>query len=603
VSRIRLKAAAELGKLLRLLRRFRPLLAPHRGKMLKAFVWMIGAIGAGLIAPWPLQMVIDGVLLDKRGSGALLWLDGWLPADREQLLLVSCVMVVVVALLHGLCTHRQRILAATVGHRVVSDLRMAVFAKLQRLSLAFHDRRGIGDLLLRMTGDVTLLRSILVPAVLDSSSRVLILLGMLTLMAVMDPWLTLIGVASLPLLALTTISFGSRIRSVTRKQRRKEGKIASVAGEALASVSAVQAYSRESAVIGRFHKQSNRSLRADLKALRLSEMMSRIVEVTLAVGTSLVLWIGVRRALVGGMSAGELIVFLTYLRSMYRPIQGLVRTAAKASKATACAERVLEILESDEEIQELPNAVPAPALGGDIVFDRVTFGYDADRPVLRDVSFRIRAGEKLGLVGPSGSGKSTILALLMRLYEPQSGRILVDGRDIRCFTLESYRRQIGVVLHDPLLFGVTVEENILDGRPDARPHEVVRAARDAGADVFVRNLPEEYTSVLGERGASLSRGQQQRIALARAMLRDAPVMVFDEPTTGLDVRTEGEVLRTLSSMARGRTCVWIAHALNQILDCSRVMVLRDGRIAQDGAPSALLNRAGAMQELFDGAWK
>jgi len=581
-----------------MLRRFHGLVRPHRGALARAVLWMLGALAAGLIAPWPLQIVIDGVLLGERQRGALRWIDGLLPPDRPGLLLVSCVAIVAAALAQGWCSQRHRILAASIGHRVLTDLRMAVFAKLQRLSLTFHDRRGAGDLLLRMTGDVALLRSVLIPALLDSLSRTLLLFGTLGVMAVLNPWLTLVGVGILPLLTLATFRFGARIRAVTRTQRRKEGKIASVAAEALASVAAVQAYSRESAVCARFHKQGDRSLRADLKALRLSEAMARTVEVTLALGTSLVVWIGARDVLRGAMSAGELIVFISYLRSLYKPVQGLARTAARGSKAMVCGERVLEILDSDEEVREHPNAVPLRTLRGDIVFDRVTFGYDPDRPVLHEVSFRVGAGERVGLVGPSGSGKSTILSLLLRLYEPQSGRILVDGQDIRCWTIDSYRRQISAVLHDPLLFGVTIEENILDGRPDAAPREVESAAAAAGAHEFIRRLPDDYASVLGERGASLSRGQQQRIALARAMLRNAPVMLFDEPATGLDARTEAEVMRTLARMARGRTCLWVAHDLRQILDCPRALVLRDGRVVQDGAPSSLLGKIGAMRQLF-----
>ena len=598
--RLELNALRQLRRLLALGRRFRPLLAPHRGSMVRAGLWMLGGIGAGLLAPWPIQLVVDGVLLDHKNRGLVRFITRFVPAEPTPLLLVACVLLVSLVAIQGLCTFRQQILAATVGHRVLSDLRLAVFAKLQRLSLSFHDRCGAGDLLLRMTGDVSLLRAILVPAALESVSRLLVLVGMLAFMATMDPWLTLIGIASLPLLGLTSMRFGARIRAVTRSQRRKEGKIAAVAGEALLSIPAVQAYSRESAVSGRFHKQSNRSLRADLKTLRLAESMARIVELTLALGTSLVLWIGTRRALTGALSAGELIVFLTYLRNMYKPISGLVRASARTSKAVACGERVLEVLDSKEEVREHPNAVPAPPLAGEITFDRVTFGYDRERPVISDLTLRIGAGERVGLVGPSGSGKSTILALLLRLREPQSGRILVDGRDIRCYTLESYRKQIGVVMHEPFLFGVTIEENILDGRPGASAEEVVDAARRAGADDFILALPGGYASTLGERGASLSRGQQQRIALARALLRNAPLMVFDEPTTGLDVRTEREVLATLAQAASGRTCVWIAHDLGQILDCARVVVLRDGRIVQDGAPSALLAEQGAMQQLFNG---
>jgi len=590
--------AGRLSRLARLFSRFGPLLSPHKRPLALAGACMVGFIITGLMAPWPVQMIIDGVLLERKKHGALLLVRPLLPSDRTELLLVCCVAVVIITSLRGLFDYGQNLLTAAVGHRVVADLRFSVFTRLQRLSLRFHSQRRTGDLLVRLTGDVSMLREILVPAVLDFLSQVLVVVGMLVLMVAMDPVLTLIGVAMLPLLAVATVRFGSRIREVSREQRKKEGKVATVAGEALASVAVVQAYSREDEVAARFSLQSDRSLTAGLRALRLEESLSRTVELTLAAGSALVLWVGGRRAMAGTLSPGELIVFLTYLRGIYKPVQAVVRIASKASKAVACGERVIEVLDSEEEVPELPDAVPAPPLSAEIAFENVTFGYEPGRPVLHDVSFRIAAGEKVGLVGPSGSGKSTILTLLLRLYEPQAGRILVDGADIRTFKLESYRSQIAVLLQEPFLFGVSVEENIRYGRPDAAAGEVLTAARAAGAHEFAASLPEGYDTILGERGTSLSRGQQQRVALARAVLRGAPVLVFDEPTTGLDARTEAEVVETLSEMAKGRTCLWIAHGLNQILGCPRVIVLRDGCIVEDGAPEALLEGTGPFQRLF-----
>ena len=315
-------------------------------------------------------------------------------------------------------------------------------------------------------------------------------------------------------------------------------------------------------------------------------------------GSCLVLWVGARRSLAGGMSPGELVVFLSYLRGLYKPTRDLVRIGAKANKAAVCGERILEILDSGEEVPEAPDAVPAPAFAGAITFEGVSFGYQEDCLVLHDLSFRIAQGERVGLVGPSGSGKSTLLALLLRLYEPRKGRILIDGVDIRRYRLESYRRQIAIVLQEPFLFGESVTENIRCGRPDATPEEIREAARAAEAQQFLEALPGGYDSTLGERGTSLSRGQQQRVSLARAVLRDAPVMIFDEPTTGLDPRTEAEVRRTLARLARGRTCIWIAHNLSQILDCDRVLVLREGRLVESGRPAELLSGVGPFQRLF-----
>ncbi len=589
-----------LARLGRLYRRFSPLLRPHRARLLAAGACMVGSIVAGLLAPWPVQMVLDGVLLGERGRGLLAWADALLPEDRLSLLAAGCLALVALTALRGLFSYGQRLLAAAVGHRVVSELRLAVFARLERLSLAFHDRRSSGDLLVRMTGDVSMLREVLAPALLDAVSRLLVLAGMVSLMAWMDPALTLVAVGMMPLLGLATLRFGRRIRAVARQQRRKEGRLAGLAAEVLASIAIVQAYSREKEMAERISRQSARGLRAGLKSARLEESLARLVELTLAAGSAAVLWVGASRALAGALSPGELVVFLAYLRGIYRPVESLVRTASRASKAVACGERIVEVLDSGEEIREAPDAVEPPASPGEVVFEDVTFGYDPARPVLAGVSFRIGPGEKVGLVGPSGAGKSTMLALLLRLYEPQRGRILVGGRDIRCFRLDSWRRQVAVVLQEPFLFSISVEDNIRVGRPSASREEVVAAARAAGAHEFVEALPGGYACVLGERGTSLSRGQQQRIALARAVLRDAPILVFDEPTTGLDGRTEAEVLRTLARIGRGRTVLWIAHDLEQILGCPRVVVIRDGRLAEDGSPKVLLERSPAFQGLVLG---
>jgi len=559
---------------------------------------MLAFIVTDLVGPWPIQGVIDGVLLGRHNRGFMLWFGGLLPSDRTRLLAVCCLAVVIIAGLRGLLSYGERILAESVGQQVVSELRVAIFAKLQRLSLAFHTKRRTGDLMVRLTGDVTMLREILVPMVLDFSTQMLVLFGMMIFMATMDLTLTLIAVAALPMLALATGRYGGRIREVSREQRRKEGKVATVASEALASVAMIQAYSREDEVAGRFMRQSDKSLSAGLRSLRLEESLARIVEMTIAVSSCVVLWVGARRSLSGGMSPGELVVFLAYLRGLYKPTRDLVRIGAKASKAAVCGGRVLEILDSREEVQEADDAVTAPALSGAIAFEEVTFGYQEDRPVLHDLTFQVAAGERVGLVGLSGSGKSTILALLLRLYDPLKGRILVDGVDIRRLQLESYRRQIAIVLQEPFLFGESVGDNIRCGRPGATAEEVRSAGRAAGVEQFVDALPEGYDSILGERGTSLSRGQQQRVSLARAVLRGAPVMVFDEPTTGLDPRTEAEVRKTLAHLARGRTCLWIAHSLSQIMDCDRVVVLREGRMAECGPPAALLSGVGPFRRLF-----
>ncbi|HEX9638343.1 MAG TPA: ABC transporter ATP-binding protein [Acidobacteriota bacterium] len=592
--------ATRLLRVLQTVRRFSGLLRPHRGRIAWASLAMLGSTVTGLLLPWPVQGVIDGVLLGRRDQGWLRWLGESVPSAPTALLLTCCGALILLTLLQSLFAYWQNLLTATVGHRVISTLRLEIFDQLQRLSLGFHRARRSGDLLVRLTGDVSMLREILLPALLEAASRFLILIGVLLLMGLIDFRLTVIVLLMLPLLLLSTIRFGSALRQVVRQQRRKEGKIAAVVGEALGSVAVVQAFAQEHQLATRFSRQNSRSLRAGLKSLRLEEKMARSVELTLAFGSALVLWFGGQRALQHSLSPGELIVFLSYLRSIYKPIQTLVRLSGRASKAVACGERILEVLDSKEQVTEPNDAEPTPKLSGGIVFDRVTFGYQDGLPALQDVSFSIAAGERVGLVGHSGAGKSTVLALLLRLYDPDQGRILVDGFDIRRLRLATYRSQIAVVLQEPFLFGISVAENIGFGRPEAEPHEIEAAARVAGAHDFITALPGGYDAVLGERGASLSRGQQQRIAIARAVLRRASILIFDEPTTGLDALTETEVRAALAQWSWNTTCIWIDHRLPPILDCPRVLVLQGGRCVQDGSPRHLVQAPGALQELFQG---
>jgi len=597
---IRLVGFGRVRRAVRQFLRFQPMLRAHRPRLAAAALCMLGFIATGLATPWPIQAVVDGVVLGRRDQGALAWFGPLLPDGAVSLLVWCCCAVVALAAARGLFSYGQNLLTASVGHRLVADLRLAIFDRLQALSLTFHGRARTGDLLVRMTGDIAMLREVLVPALLDTTSRVLVLLGMLAFMAVLDPAMTLIPLATIPIVAASSLRFGTRIRTHARKQRRNEGRIATVAGEALASMAIVQAYSRERDIAERFARQNRRSLRAGLRTLRLQESLGRIVEMTLAVASCAVLALGGTRALTGLLSPGELLVFLTYLRGMFKPIQQLVRTTSRVSKAVACGDRVLEVLDCGEEVVDLPGAADAPVFRGEIVFDRVTFGYDSERPVMREVSFRIAPGERVGLVGPSGAGKSTILSLLLRLYVPQQGRILVDGSDVRSFRLDSYRRRIGVVLQEPFLFGESVADNIRHGDPAADDRALRAAAAAAGAAEFVESLPDGYDTVLGERGASLSRGQQQRIALARMVVRNAPLLVFDEPTTGLDHATEVAVARTLARLSEGRTCLWIAHRLEQLMGCDRLLVLENGRLVEQGSPAALMSRGGAFRGLFAG---
>lgn len=586
---------------LRALQRWRHLVRPHRRLVALAVCAMIGGALAAVSIPWILQIVLDGVLAGRTDDGAFLVIGRWLPTEPMMLLLVAAGLFVGLTALKGVLAYTQNITAATVGQRIVSQLRLELFDRLLRLSPTFHARHRSGDLMLRLTGDISMLREVMLPSLLEASRQALQIAGALFGMLWIDPGMTAVALAVIPLLALTTARKGREIRSVVREQRRKEGRLASTANEALHSLLMVQAYSRIEGVVSRLARQSERSLGAGLRSLRLEEKLARAVEATLGIGMAATLLLGGWHAIHGLISPGELIVFLSYLRTLDKPVASLVRLTAKFGKGLASWERVAEVLEAKERVIESPDAHPIVAAKGEIEFRNVCFGYSPDAPVLRNISFKLRAGETVGLVGSSGEGKSTLLALLLRLYDPQSGQILFDGRDIREWKLDDYRRQLATVLHDPFLFGVSVANNIRAGRADASDEDLYAAARAAEADRFIELLPDRYDTQLGERGMSLSRGQQQRIAIARACLRQAPLLILDEPTTGLDAVNQREVRATLLTLAKQRTCLWIAHDLGQIRDLPRALVLNRGELAQDGDPKQLLAAAGQFRTLFGGA--
>lgn len=569
--------------------------------VLLALAAMVGGALAAVSVPWVLQIVLDGVLANRTDDGAFLVIGRWLPADPAALLLVAAGLFVGLTALKGLLSYTQNVTAATVGQRVVAQLRLQLFDRLLRLSPAFHARHRSGDLLLRLTGDISMLREVMLPSLLDGARQALQIVGALVGMLWIDVGMTAVALAVIPLLAVTTIRKGRQIRSVVREQRRKEGRLAGTAAEALHSLLLVQAYSRVAAVVARLARQSDRSLGAGLRSLRIEESMARGVEATLGCGMAATLLLGGWHAIQGLISPGELIVFLSYLRTLDKPVASLVRLVAKFGKGLASWERVCEVLEADEHVSDSPSALSIVKPRGEIEFRNVSFGYDPNAPVLREISFTIRAGETVGLVGPSGEGKSTLMALLLRLYDPQAGQILFDGRDLREWKLDEYRRQLATVLQEPFLFGESVGDNIRAGRGDADADQLRAAARAAEADRFIEALPAGYRTVLGERGTSLSRGQQQRIAIARAFVRDAPVLILDEPTTGLDPVSQREVRTTLLGLAQQRTCLWIAHDLGQIRDLPRALVLDRGRLVQDGEPKRLLTAAGAFRTLFGGA--
>ncbi len=566
-----------LRALRRLYRLFGPYLRPYRWRMLAAWGCMLGATAAYLAQPWPLKAIFDYALMPHPDHPPPAWLAG---LDSTTLVGLSAAAVLLIALVRGVFGYAQAYLAASVGQRLVADVRTRLFEHVQRLSPAFHDRHHSGDLLLRLTSDIQLLRDMLVNAVLLLTERALVVVAVAVIMLWMDWRLGLLGLAVIPLLLWVSVRTSGRIREAVRKQRRRESRTATHLAEALAAIPLIQAYGREDWELQRFQAQHQASLRAGLRTTRLEANMSRTVEVILAAGTAAVLWFGVQRVLAGELSAGDLLVYTAYLTALYKPIRKLSNLSARLAKAGVCGERIMAILSQEPEIRDLPGARPAPPFRGEIAFRAVTFAYPdgGRRPVLDGASFHIRPGETVALVGPSGSGKSTVAKLLLRFYDPQAGAVCIDGHDIRDYTLASLRSQISILLQEPHLFSMSVRDNIAYGRPQASDEEIRRAARLACAHDFIAALPQGYDTVLGERGGGLSAGQRQRIAIARAILRDAPIVVLDEPMTGLDKASEAAVQTALERLTRGRTCLIITHDPQAAARADRILTLRQGRI-------------------------
>jgi ATP-binding cassette, subfamily B, bacterial len=427
--------------------------------------------------------------------------------------------------------------------------------------------------------------------------NVILIVGMVTVMFIVDAQFALVALGTMPVLAVTVWTYTRRIKRASKTARRKESELASVANETLSSMRVVQAYTREGRHYDRFHAYTNERLRAGLEAIRLQAKLSPTVDVITACGTAVILWFGVRKVLAGEMSLGLLLVFLAYLSQLYRPIRNLSKVSLVISRGMASAERVYELLSVDARVVDLPDAIPSPRLQGAVSLRSVTFGYEPGQPVLSDVTIEAEPGETIALAGPTGAGKSTIVSLIPRFYDPWEGEVLVDGRDARTYTLASLRSQVALVLQDSILFYGSIFDNIAYGAENPTADQVLAAAETARVDEFVRNLPEGYDTVVSERGTTLSGGQRQRIAIARAIVRDAPIVILDEPTSGLDAVSERYVLAGLKALTEGRTVFVVAHRLSTLRGADRVYVVEHGRIIQTGTHAKLTQRPGLYRNM------
>ncbi len=559
----------------RLFRRMGPHARPHRRKLILGALAMLVVALTEIIGPWPMKVVFDGLLIPQAQPDAVMErMLAWFGAGNG-LLAVAALTILAVAVIGGAMAYVQATLIAAVGQKVVADIRLDLYRHVQRLSHSFHDTASSADIISRLTGDVRMMRDLLIDAAVFFAARTVVMVGTVAIMLVMDWRLTLAALTVLPGLVWVTQAYGERIKDAARRQRRKEGKIAMVMTEGISAISVVKGFAREAYEEERFSRQNTSSAEAGVQSTRMAAQMDRLVQVMLAVGTCIVMWYGVMRVRGGAVSPGDLLVFTAYLSTLYKPIRKMSAMTARIGKATASGERLLEILDIEPDVTDPPGATEEHIVLGRVTLEGVTFSYPGGTPVLENATLHLRPGETVALVGPSGAGKSSVAKLMMRFYDPQEGRVTVDGHDLRDFTINSLRDQIAVVLQEAVLFATSLRDNIAYGRLDATEEQILAASVAAGADTFIRRLPDGYDTMVGERGETLSGGQRQRIAIARALLRDAPILILDEPLTGLDARTARDLIGALKIVANGRTTLLVAHDALSLTLADRVVQLQD----------------------------